>query len=159
MATKAFWRALPLALGVFYLLGMGAFVLASRISLPVSALQAPDPGPYIVCAIFGLTVLLSFNLQERRIQQLERQLQQRQNAPALKLGKVAPKTRPGPVGSVVRPRRRRWRMLIPGVPDSELERIHWNHGDGEVRSACATCLPASPLSGNAPPKSRSYRSC
>jgi hypothetical protein len=47
-------------------------------------------------------------------------------------------------------------MLIPGVPDNELERLHWNYGGGRGAiglrhkpsgiTVCRECLPDVPVS-------------
>ena len=65
-------RLLPILLGSWYAIGMGIYVTATR-QPGISVTQ--DPVSYIVTGLALATVLMSFGMQERRIQDLERRLQ------------------------------------------------------------------------------------
>ena len=67
-------RALPIFLGSMYALGMGLFHVVNNASYSGAMRSLPDPGPYIMIGIIGAAVFCSFISQERRIQELEREL-------------------------------------------------------------------------------------
>ena len=72
--NRSILPGLPIVLGSIFASGMGIFWAVTRLSLLTANQQAPDPGAYIVTGIVGAAVLLSFRSQERRIQELEREL-------------------------------------------------------------------------------------
>lgn len=76
-----FLRALPILIASLYAVAMGLIVLGGRQALPPGTLMVQDPGPYITTGIVLVGVLMSFQMQERRIQGLEQRLQKLDAAP------------------------------------------------------------------------------
>lgn len=73
---QSFLRLLPVyAVGV-YAFGMGMFWAAAGLSRS-TPYPPGDPGAYIAVGLLGAAVVHSLRDQERRIQELERQLRER----------------------------------------------------------------------------------
>lgn len=73
MAQRLF-RILPVALGVFFALGMSAIWAISRLNFQTSTPVVGDPVAYGAAAIVGLGAMLTLISQEHRIHDLEKRL-------------------------------------------------------------------------------------